>query len=136
MYRGLDMGTKTKVTTAWKGVILEESLADKSLLNLVTIVHTDCEKLEGEDRYMTFHNVIVDDLNKDKYVRTAMETIKPSFYTHICKDGVMIVIFKDKSFNFKKGDTTLQEARRYGESQGILKEQMVFERIIDNPYDE
>jgi 8-oxo-dGTP pyrophosphatase MutT (NUDIX family) len=136
-WRNLAMSSlgASKDTSPWKGVILEESLSDKSLLNLVKIVGTDRSKLEGEDRYMTFHNVTVEDSKIKGYLEKAMKAIKPGFYTHVCKDGVMYVIFKDKSFTFKKDDPELQKARRYGESQGILKEQMNFEHIIDNPFD-
>jgi len=44
----------------WKGVILEESLEDKSLLKLVKIVGTKTEKLEKENRIMTFHGVEIE----------------------------------------------------------------------------
>jgi hypothetical protein len=119
----------------WKGVIVEESLSDKSVLTLVKVVATDRSKLEGENRYMTFHNVTVEDSKIKEYLQKVMKTIKPGFYTHVCKDGVMYVIFKDKSFVFKKGDPELQKARQYGESRGILKDQMGFEYIINHPFD-
>lgn len=129
------MHVKMKDAALWKGVILEESLSDKSALNLVKIVSTDRSKLEGEDRYMTFHNVTVKDSKREEYLRRVMKALKSGFYTHICKDGVMYVVFKDKLFVFKKGDSRLQEARQYGESHGILKEQLAFKYIIDNPFD-
>lgn len=129
------MDKTNDTTTMWRGVILEESLSDKSVLNLVKIVATDRSKLEGEDRYMTFHNVTVEDSKIKEYLQEVMKTIKPGFYTHLCKDGVMYVIFKDKSFVFKKGDHELQEARQYGEAHNTLKDQMDFEHIIDYPFD-
>lgn len=119
----------------WKGVILEESLEDKSLLKLVKIVKTSVSKLSGEDRIMTFHNIEVEDSKKDEFIQKAIKSIKQSFYLHIVKEKVMYVIFKNHMFKFSKGYPELETAKEYGKSIGILEEQMDFEDLIDNPWD-
>jgi len=119
----------------WQGVVLEESLEDKSLLELVKIVGTKKEKLEEEDRVMTFHNVEVDDSKKQEYLDKAVHSIKQGFYLHLCKDGNMYVVFRDKIFNFRKNDPELERARDYGKSIGIIEEQMPFEHLVDHPFD-
>ena len=120
----------------WQGVVLEESLDDKSLLNLTKIVGTDIDKLEEEDRVMTFHKIEVTDSERYQFIEKARQSIKPGFYIHLCKGGKMCVIFKDKIFKFKKGQQSLLEkAREYGKSIGIIPEQMPFEHLIDYPFD-
>jgi len=120
----------------WQGVVLEESLDDKSLLNLTKIVGTDIDKLEEEDRVMTFHKIEVTDSERYQFIEKARQSIKPGFYIHLCKEGRMYVIFKDKIFKFRKGQqASLEKAREYGESTGIISEQMPFEHLIDHPFD-
>jgi len=119
----------------WQGVLLEESLEDKGLLGLAKVIGTSTSKLEEEERTMIFHKVEVEDANRDKYLDMAMHAIKPSFYTHLCKDGEMYVVYKGVMFNFRKGDSNLSRAREYGKSLGIIEAQMPFEHLIEHPFD-
>ncbi len=117
----------------WKGVIIEESLEDKSLLELVKIIKTKKTTLENESErgFLTFYYIEVDD--KDKFVEKAIKAIKGQYYIHICQDGIMIVIYKNKAFEFSSS-TELNKARDYGLSIGIIKEQLSFEELINDPY--
>ncbi len=126
---------RENLANMWQGVVLEESLDNKSLLDLAKIVGTDIDKLEEEDRVMTFHKIEVSGLNLHQFIEEAKRSIKPGFYTHLCKKGRMYVIFKDKVFKFKKGQALLEKAREYGKSTGIISEQMPFEHLIDHPFD-
>lgn len=126
---------KENVSSMWRGVVLEESLEDKSLLKMANIVDTSVDQLENEDRVMTFRNVEVSGSQKDSYIEKAKDKIKTGFYTHLCKDGQMIVVFRNKVFKFSADDPQLEKAREYGESIGIIPEQMVFEHLIDHPFD-
>jgi hypothetical protein len=119
----------------WRGVLLKQSLEDEELLKLVHILKKDISMLEKEFRIITFYNIEVEDSKKEEFVQKAIKAIKPKFYIHIVKDGVMYVIFKDKMFKFRKNDPQLNEAREYGKSIGIIPEQMLFEHLIDHPFD-
>ena len=114
---------------------LEESLEDKSLLKLIKIIKTDIEKLEGENKIMTFHKVEVDNDKKDEFIQKAIKSIKPAFYLHIVKDKVMYVIFRNHMYKFSEGYPELEEAREEGIKMGIKKEQMPFEHLLENPWD-
>ena len=129
------MHKKENKSRVWRGVVLEESLQDKSMLGMTRIVHTDVEKLEKENRVMTFHKVEVPDSVKNGYVERAKTNIKEGFYTHLCKSGRMTVVFKDRVFDFGNNDPQLIQAREYGKSIGIISEQMPFEHLIDHPFD-
>jgi len=128
------MDTKSAVNT-WRGVVIEESLNEKSLLKKVRIIATKISKLEKENRIMTFHKIEIPDAEKQEYIENVKKLIKNSFYMHLCKGGEMIVVFKDKVFTFKKSDPELLKAREYGKSVGIIAEQMPFEHLVDNPFD-
>lgn len=119
----------------WQGVILEESLEDKSLLKMAKIKDTNVSRLEKENRVMIFHQVEVPDTLKEEYIEKAKNVIKQSFYTHLCKDGQMTVVFKGRVFNFTEDSPELNEAREYGKSIGIIAEQMPFEHLVNNPFD-
>ena len=89
---------------------------------------------EAEKGYLTFHCVEVDDDKKDEFVK-AQSSIKDGYYTHICKDEIAVIIYKNKVFEFSSDETDkLNEARNYGLSIGIIKEQMPFEKLIVNPH--
>lgn len=69
------------------------------------------------------------------FYKKAVFLIKERFYLHICKEKRMIVVFKNKMFEFSSDDVKkLIEARNYGLRQGIRMEQMPFEELIRNPY--
>lgn len=119
----------------WQGIVIEESLKDKKLLILAKVVGTDVDKLEGENRVMTFHKIEVDDNKKDKFIGKAIKTIKEGFYLHIVKDKMMYVVFKDRMFKFSRGYPELEIAREYGKSIGIPEKQMPFEYLINHPFD-
>ncbi len=107
----------------------------KSLLGMAKIVDTSKFKLENEDRLMIFHKVEVQDSDRQNYLDRVMHIIKPAFYTHLCKDGELYVVFRGAMFNFRKEDPDLNRARDYGKSIGIILEQMPFEHLVDHPFD-
>ncbi len=121
----------------WKGVIIEESLEDKSLFDVVNMISSREETLNEEEERGTMHlrSFKLEDDKKEEFVRKAEEMIKDRWYIHICKDGVMVVIFKGKSFEFTRDQKdVIEKAREYGKSIGILEAQMTFENLIDDPY--
>ena len=129
------MDSKEGLSNMWQGVVLEESLEDKSLLKMAKIKGTNVSRLEKENRVMTFHQVEVPDSLKEEYIEKAKNVIKQSFYTHLCRGGQMTVVFKGCVFNFTANDPELGEAREYGKSIGIIPEQMPFEHLVNNPFD-
>ncbi len=121
----------------WRGVIIEESLKDKSLLKLAKIIETEKSTLENEAEagILTFHKIEVPDANKKEFLKKARSAIKDKFYLHICKGGAMILVYKNKSFEFSKNETDkIIEAQEYGAVHGILREQLDFEVLVDEPW--
>ena len=121
----------------WKGVIVEESLENRDILDKVTEVgYAESFLEEEEDKgVMHFHQFEISDDKKDWFVETAKKCIQHGWYIHICKDGVMIVIFRDKSFEFSANEKEKTDAAiNYGLSVGIIMDQMPFEELIKDPF--
>ena len=122
----------------WKGVIIEESLEDASLLDMVTEVGYLESLLEGEDEKgtMHFHQFEISDDKKDGFISNAKNMIKQGWYIHICRDEKMIIVFKGKTFEFTEDEKDkIKAAKDYGISLGILPEQLEIESLIRNPFD-
>lgn len=121
----------------WKGVIIEESLEDKSLLDGVVQVGYEESFLEEEEDKGTMHfqHFEISDEKKDWFVNEAKRCLKHGWYIHVCKGGTMVVVFKEKSFEFGSSQKdVMEEARSYGLSVGVIREQMPFEELLKNPF--
>lgn len=121
----------------WKGVIIKESLEDRGILNLVKTVRKRKDTLTGEEEkgIIHLHYFELDDRRKDGFIATAKRSLKRGWYIHICKAGVMVVIFRGRSFEFKKAQKEIISlAREHGKHMGILEGQMDFEEMIDDPW--
>lgn len=121
----------------WKGVIIEESLQDASLLKFARIVNTRHSYLENEAEKgkLTFHSIEVEDNNKQEFINRAKAAIRHGWYMHICKNDRMAIIFRGRRFEFSgKEREKMEDAKRYGISIGILPEQMDIEPLLANPF--
>ena len=125
------------IDMVWKGVIIEESLEDASLLVSVSLVGYDESFLEEEEGkgVMRFHHFELADEKKEWFVREAERCLKHGWYIHIGKSDVLVVIFKERFFEFSSLEKEkLEEARKYGLSVGVIREQMPFEELSKDPF--
>jgi hypothetical protein len=127
---------KRNETNYWRGVLIEESLNDLSILHLLRIVETNLRALEGQSgRKLTFHKVEVADSDIKAVLHQAVIIIKSGWYLHLVRSGVMKVIFSGRVFEINDGDhKKFQEVRRYGITQGIKEEQLGLERLMIDPF--
>ena len=115
----------------FKGVIIEESLEDKNFLRRFKILKTEIGKLETEAGKWHLHYVTINENKLDEISEQAKAAIKEGWYMHFWKENKMIVIFKGKKFKLLREDKrTIEEARNYGISIGIPKEQLEFEKLF------
>lgn len=121
----------------WRGVIIEESLSDLTLLNRVAIVATVKRSLEGDkDSSLRFHKVEVSELRVETVIQMARATIKPGWYIHLVNANVMKVIFLGRVFEIHAGDINkFEEVRKYGMRHGIKEEQLGLEHLMVKPFD-
>jgi len=116
------------------GVIIEESLEDKSVLKNVKIISTEVEKVTEEDKtpwveQWTLHTVEILEGQVDK---TAFELSKAldsehDWYADFKNELNHYVIFYDKIFCIdRKSKEQYDEAKKYGISLGIPEYQVDF----------
>lgn len=103
-----------------KGTIIENSLADKSLLKKVKIMAT------RQDGDWILHDVLVDEMQVPEIAKAISDG---PWYIHLWQSGEdeFLILYKDKSFRVRKSDpTSFADAFAYGKSIGIPEEQLDF----------
>jgi len=107
----------------YKGIIVEESLEDNRILNDLEIVKIKITNEENPSERWHLYTVKVSKQDIEKLSKT----IKQKWYIHFWKGKDVIVIFKDKKFEFNFDNKPAWEpAVKYGLSLGIPKEQLDF----------
>jgi hypothetical protein len=109
----------------YKGMIVEESLENKSVLESFDIIETTVTDDENPDDRWRMHKVFADREQIEKLSKVILPT---KFYSHFFdEEGDIIVVFRDKIFSFYKDDLEGRgEAIEYGLSVDIPKEQLDF----------
>ena|SRR3989338_2485861 len=118
------------------GVIIEESLANKSVLSKVEIIETKVEKVVEKHktpwlRQWTLHTVSIDFDKADEVAREISKSFdyshKSAWYADFKNDKIHYIIFKDKVFKIDRSNSDeYQAATDYGISLGIPYYQVDF----------
>lgn len=122
----------------WQGVIIEESLKDKSLLDLVKIVKSTESTLESETAKGTFHfhSYELNDQDFADFILKAKAAIKPGFYLHLVQGNTMTVVLTDKVFKVNRGHADEWKIIwDYALKMGIHRDQLPTEHLLDYPFD-
>lgn len=104
----------------YKGTIVENSLADKNILQEIKITKT------WQSSDWILHDVLV---NEDQIPTLSQNLDNGPWYIHVWKPGTddVKVIFKNKIFDIKHSNkSTWKDAVAYGKSVGIPEEQLDF----------
>lgn len=118
----------------FKGVIIAESLQDKSVLNKLLIIKTDIEIVTKSHqtpwlKQWTLHTVEIPFDTMDETAKEIQNSLEKqhNWYAHFWNNDSLCVIFRDKIYKLPKDDkNTWQEAIEYGISLGIPKQQLEF----------
>lgn len=102
----------------WYGWIIEQSLNDQGIFDMITTI-----KMKSEEEDWKEHIIEVPEERLDEIVEFLKHSLKPAWYAHLIKGDQIKVIFKDKSFDAKEGES-FEKIENYGISAGISKEQM------------
>jgi hypothetical protein len=119
----------------FKGVVIEESLADKSVLKRFPILETEAEQVT--ERFgtpwlttWTLHTIEVPEseiANFAKEVQAAIDGARHNWYADFKTDKEHYIIFKDKIFFIDRTKREqYQEASDYGVSIGVPAHQVNF----------
>lgn len=120
----------------YKGVIIEESLDDKSILRKVKILKTRIEKVVEKHktpwlRQWTLHTIEIKRVDVDKIAKLISKSLNKkhsSWYVDFKSQKYHYIIFPDKIFTVGL-NSSYKEVRDWGLSIGIPKYQMQFERL-------
>lgn len=118
----------------YTGIIIEESLEDKGVLDEVRIVNTEVEKVTDEHKtpwltQWTLHTVEVPEAQADEAdqrLSMALES-KDSWYTDFKNNKYHYIVYRGKIFKVDLLNPTLyKDAKQYGISLGIPEYQVDF----------
>lgn len=122
----------------YKGIIIEESLEDKSILAGLKIIKTKVEKITPRHKtpwltQWTLHTVAVPDDESDVVARQISKSIdkthESSWYADFKNKKFHYIIFRDKIFKVSLTRPHLyKEAQLWGSSLGIPSYQMDWEQ--------
>ncbi len=123
----------------YNGVIIEESLSDKTILKDITIVKTRRERVIAKHQtpwltQWTLHTITIkeDSMGKvaDDLSKSIDESHASSWYMDFKNEKFHYIIFKNKIFRVDIANPVMyKSAREYGLSLGIPSYQMQFERL-------
>ena len=123
-WEGLSMTLKTQMN-AWFGWIIERSLDDQTIFDTVATVKMKSEQANWMERLVEIPEEklgLVTDFLK--------EHLEPAWYAHAIKADQVRVIFKDKAFDAKEGES-FEEIENYGVSAGTPKEEIDVKSLFD-----
>ncbi|MFA5933301.1 MAG: hypothetical protein WCV81_03520 [Microgenomates group bacterium] len=119
----------------FKGIIIEESLKDRSVLKKVKILDTEVENVIEKHRtpwlkQWTLDTVEIPEEKAEEIaeeLRKSLETAHTAWYADFKNDSTHFIIFAERVFkiNRNKAEEYL-EAKNYGISQGIPPYQLAF----------
>ncbi len=126
----------------FKGVIIEESLADTSVLQDVTIENTKVELVTKDHatpwlKQWTLHNVVVPEDKADFITQKISQSLDPtrggSWYADFKNDSTHYIIFLNKVFKIDRSKPEQYKlAADYGISLGIPPYQVDFSPHIQD----
>lgn len=112
------------------GLVLEESLKDKSVLDDVTVVKTETWNVgnaEG-DQPKVWHAISVEGPEEDapNIAKILGQSLKsPGWYTNLSTNKEVFVVFPNKVFRYTKRNTEKRNiAIKYGREIGIPESQL------------
>ncbi|MBP7832659.1 MAG: hypothetical protein KA035_02710 [Candidatus Levybacteria bacterium] len=124
----------------YRGVIIEESLGDKSILDEINIIETKTEEVTEKHKtpwttQWTLHTVEIPEEKSEEIAQKISESLdsshKNSWYADFNNEKVHYVVFPNKIFKIKLGDVTAyKHAKNYGTTLGIPFYQLQFEELV------
>ncbi len=120
------------------GVIIQESILDKTVLQNIKILKTEISKVTPEHqtphlKQWTLHTVEISPQQADKIAEKLSQTLEGNkqtgyWYADFKNDKLSYIIFPGKIFKINKSDIDgFKKAKDYGISLGIPEHQVNFE---------
>ncbi len=87
----------------WKGWVIEESLADTSILSGLKVIKTLIEEnVEGKEKQVwKLHTVEIDNKGIYKVAEKLEKALKPKWYAHFTDGYNLLIVFANRSFTIR-----------------------------------
>ncbi len=113
----------------YTGILIEESLNNKEIIKDLTV--TNLKVTDDENPSDRWHIYTVS-VTRDEIKKIQQNMAEGKWYTHFIAGDEIIVVYKDKMFEYKMTDKVEHEkAVEYGRSIGIPEEQLIIKEIAD-----
>jgi len=118
----------------YKGIIIEESLSDKGILQKVKILNTEVEPVTAEHqtpwlKQWTMHTVEIPEVEADSVAEAISQALESehNWYADFKNDKYHYIVYRAKVFKVDRQQPDLyQAAKEYGISLGIPEYQVDF----------
>ncbi|MEK7188040.1 MAG: hypothetical protein AAB691_04315 [Patescibacteria group bacterium] len=117
----------------YRGIIIEESLCDASVLNEVKIISTKVDPIQEKHKtpwlkQWTLHTVEIVEDKIDEVTKKVSEALDRNYwYADYKNDKYHYIIYKDKVFKVDRANPVLyKDAKEYGIALGIPEYQVDF----------
>lgn len=122
----------------FRGVIIEESLGNKSVLKRIKIIKTKIEKVTAKHqtpwlKQWTLHTVEIPEKNAGKIAKELSKSLETehNWYADFKNDSIHYIIFRNKVFKVDRSKKEeYYEVTKYGISLGIPDYQLDFSSEI------
>lgn len=124
----------------YQGIIIEESLGNKEVLNKLHILNTEVEEVTENHKtpwlkQWTMHTVEIPEDQADNIAQilsTSFDPSHPNWYADFKNNTFHYIIFKDKVFKIERAKPEqYQKVVEYGLTQGIPGYQLDFSPTIE-----
>jgi len=121
----------------YRGVIIEESLEDKSILKEVKILETEIEPVTKKHqtpwlKQWTIHTVEIRDAQAEEIAEKISQSLnsKDGWYADFKNNAIHFIIFHDKVFRVnRRNKKEYNRVKQYGLSLGVPDYQLNWEEI-------
>ena len=125
----------------WRGVLIAESLVGgQGIWDRIEVRGRSKGRLEreGSRGEFTFCNIEVSDADVDSLMGQVADRLgSPGWYFHVERGRVIKVVYPGMVMEVREdAPESIRAAREYGVSVGIHPEQLCFERLMGNPFDQ
>lgn len=111
------------------GLLLQESLADTGVLDLIHVTRREIWQVKNAEPYQplvwTAISFEADDRQGDVIVHAFSQALKRGWYINASTETHVYVVFPDRVFKYRKGDASQREAvKAFGRESGIAESQL------------
>ncbi len=116
----------------WQGWFIEQSFDNQSIFETFKTI-----KMKAEEENWKEHVVEIPEDKLNTVIDWLTKNLKSSWYAHLIRGNEIVVVYRDKAFKLKEGESFVSIAD-YGRQQGVAEDQLpnndLFKLARDNGF--